>query len=92
MGNKKHGKRYRVEQIIPVLRQLESGKPIAELCRTYGVGEATIHRWRTKYGQMTESEAHRLRELEAENARLKRIVADQAMDNATLKELLAKNW
>lgn len=92
MGSKKYGKRYQVEQIISILRQLEAGKPIAGLCRTYGVSEATIHRWRIKYGQMTESEAHRLRELEAENARLKRIVADQAMDNAALKELLAKNW
>jgi len=89
---KKHGKRYTEEQIIGILRELEGGKPVAEVGRTYGVAEATLYRWRQKYGGMTVSEARRLRELEAENGKLKRIVADQALEITAVKELLSKKW
>jgi len=85
-------KRYSEEQIIKVLKEAESGMTVAEVCRSRGVSEATFYNWRRKYGGMEQSEIHRLRELEAENARLKRIVAQQAMDNDLLKEINSKKW
>jgi putative transposase len=84
--------RYREEQIIKVLKEAESGGAVAEVCRRHGVSEATFYNWRRKYGGMEQSEIHRLRELEAENARLKRIVAQQAMDIDLLKEIGSKKW
>lgn len=84
--------RYTEDQIIGILREVEGGKPIAEVCRQYGVSEATVHRWREKYHGMDKEQLHRLKELEAENARLRNIVAQQAMDNAALKDLLGKKW
>jgi len=84
--------RYTEEQVVKILGELKNGKSIAETGRQYGVSEQTIHRWRTKYGDMTVSEVRRLRELEAENRRLKEIVAQQALDNAVLKDLLSKKW
>jgi putative transposase len=84
--------RYTEDQIIGILREVEGGKPIAEVCRQYGVSEATVHRWREKYHGMDKEQLHRLKELEAENARLRGIVAQQAMDNAALKDLLGKKW
>jgi putative transposase len=86
------GTRYTEEQIIRMLRELESGTSIAEVCRRYGVSEQTVYRWRSKYGGLGTAEIQRLRELEAENSRLKRIVAQQALDIDGLKELLGKKW
>ncbi len=86
------GKRYSEEQIIRILREAEAGKTVAAVCREQGVSEYSFYRWRKKFGGMDVSEARRLRELEAENARLKRIVAQQALDNDAMKELLRKKW
>jgi putative transposase len=86
------GTRYQEEQIIRILKEVESGTPVAEVCRRHEVSEQTVYRWRNKYGGMEKSELHRLRELEAENSRLKKIVAQQVLDLDALKELLAKKW
>ena len=85
-------KRFTVEQIIGVLKESEAGAKVDELCRRHGISTATFYTWRKKYGGMDASEAKRLRELEAENARLKRIVADQVLDMSAMKELLEKHW
>ena len=84
-------KRYKEEQIIRILKEIESGRPVAELCRTYGVSEQTIHRWRKRYGGLSLPDLKRLKALEAENSTLKRIVANQAVDIDALKFLLSKN-
>jgi putative transposase len=86
------GKRYSEEQIIGILREVESGVSIVEVCRKYGVSEWSVYRWRSKYRGMDVSEAKRLRALEDENVRLKRIVAQQAMDIDALKQVLSKKW
>jgi putative transposase len=85
-------KRYTEEQIIRILEEVGSGKTVAETCRKYNVAEATVYRWRQKYRGMNQSELKRLKELEQENARLKKIVAQQALDIDALKELLGKEW
>ena len=85
-------KRFSEEQIIVVLKENEAGAKIDDLCRRHGISTATFYAWRRKYGGMDASEAKRLRELESENAKLKRIVADQMLDMSAVKELLAKNW
>ena len=85
-------KRFSEEKIIGVLKENEAGAKVDEICRRHGISSATFYTWRKKYGGMDASEARRLRELEAENARLKRIVADQVLDMSAMKELLAKNW
>lgn len=90
MGSK--GTRYKEEQIIRILKEVEGGSSIAEVCRKYGVSEQTVYRWRSKYGGLDTSELQRLRELETENSRLKKIVAQQVLDIDTLKELLTKKW
>ena len=86
------GNRYNEEQIIRILREVETGTSVAEVCRKYEVAEQTVYRWRSKYGGLGTSELQRLRELEAENSRLKRIVAQQVLDIDTLKELVSKKW
>ena len=86
------GTRYSEEQIVRILGEVTSGRSVAETARQYGVSEGTIHRWRKQFGGMELSEVKRLRELEAENARLKRIVAEQALDIAALRELLRGKW
>jgi putative transposase len=85
-------KRYTEEQIIAVLKEGEAGAMVGELCRKYGISNATYYNWKAKYAGMTVSDVRRLKILEAENRRLKQMVAEQALDNRTLKELLAKNF
>jgi putative transposase len=89
--SKSKGTRYTEEQILRILRELESGASVAEVCRKYEVADATLYRWRSKYGGMDTTQLQRLRELESENARLKKIVAQQLLDNDALKDLLEKN-
>jgi putative transposase len=86
------GTRYKEEQIIRILKEVESGISVTEVCRKYGVAEQTVYRWRNKYGGLDTSELPRLRELEAENSRLKRIDAQQALDIDMLKEVVSKKW
>ena len=86
------GTRYKEEQIIRILKEVENGISVADVCRKYGVAEQTVYRWRSKYGGIETSELQRLRELEAENSRLKRIVAQQALDIDVLKEVVSKKW
>lgn len=90
MANK--GTRYSEEQIIRILKEVEMGTTVADVCRKHGVAEQTVYRWRNKYGGLETSELQRLRELEAENSRLKRIVAQQALDIDVLKEVVSKKW
>jgi len=84
--------RYTEEQIIGILKEQEAGVPVAELCRKHGMSDATFYNWKSKYGGLDVSEARRLRSLEAENAKLKRLLADAMLDNAALKDLLGKKW
>ncbi len=84
--------RYTEEQIIRILQEVESGNPVAAVCRQYGVSEATVHRWRSQYKGMDQASLKRLRELGIENTRLKKIVAQQVMDIDALKELVGKEW
>ncbi len=85
-------KRFSEEKIIGVLKESEAGAKTDDICRRHGISSATFYTWRKKYGGMDASEAKRLHELEIENAKLKRIVADQMLDMSSMKELLAKNW
>lgn len=88
--------RHTAEQIVKKLREAEelrsAGRTFAEAAKELGVSEHTLHRWRAKFASLSEDETKRLKELEKENARLKKVVAEQVMDISTLKELLAKNW
>jgi putative transposase len=84
--------RCKEEQIIAILKEAEAGMKLAEIVRKHGISEQTFYRWRSKYGGMEVSEAARLRELEEENRKLKRLVADQALDILMLKEINAKKW
>ena len=83
-------KRFTEEQIIGILREHELGAKTADVCRKRGISEATFYKWRSKYGGMDVSEAKRLKALEEENAKLKKLLADARLDNAALKDLLAK--
>jgi putative transposase len=85
-------KRFGEEQIIGVLKEHEAGMKTADLCRRHGISEATFYDWKSKYGGLDVSEARRLRALEGENAKLKRLLADAMLDNAALKDLLTKKW
>lgn len=84
--------RFTEEQIIRVLKEHDGGMPIKELCRKHGVSEGTIYNWKAKFGGMEVSDARKLRGLEAENGKLKRIVADLTLDNLALKEINSKKW
>ena len=79
-------------QIAFVLKQAEDGTPVAEVCRKAGIAEATFYNWRKRYAGLMPSEVKRLRQLEEENAKLKRLLADTMLDNAALKVLLSKKW
>jgi len=83
--------RFTDEQIIGILREHEAGTPVSELCRKHGVSDASIYKWKAKFGGMDVSEAKRLKTLEDENTKLKRLLADAMLDNAALKDLLGKN-
>jgi putative transposase len=85
-------KNWSEEQIIGILKQVEAGRTVVEVCRENGVGESTFYKWRSKYGGLEVNEMRRLKALEEENARLKRLVAEQALDNIALKDALSKNW
>ena len=84
--------RFSEEQIIGILKQAENGRPVAELVRENGITETTFYRWRRKYGGMEVSDARRLKELEEENRKLKRMVADLALDIVALKDIVSKKW
>ena len=84
--------RFTEEQIIAILREHEAGVATADICRKHGVSSATFYKWKAKFGGMDVSEARRLKALEDENQRLKRMLADTMLDNAALKDLLGKKW
>jgi len=89
---KRMKKRFSEEQIIGILKQQESGVKTADVCREHNISQNTFYTWKSKFGGMNVSEAQRLKALEAENAKLKRIVADLTLDNVALKDVLSKNW
>lgn len=84
--------RFTEEQIIGVLKEHQAGLSAAELCRKHGLSDATFYNWRSKYGGMEVSEAKRLKQLEDENSRLKKLLAESMMDVSTLREMLGKNF
>lgn len=84
--------RFSEEQIIRILKEHQAGLGVKELCRQHGISDATFYKWRSKYGGMEVPDAKRLKALEAENAKLKKMLAEQMLDMATLKEMLAKNF
>ena len=84
--------RFSEEQIIGILKQQEAGRTVVDVCREAGISQATFYGWKAKFGGMNVSDAQRLRQLEAENAKLRRVVADQAVDIVALKDVLAKKW
>jgi putative transposase len=84
--------RFTEEEIIAVLREQEAGVATVEVCRKHGISTATFYAWKAKFGGMDISEAKRLKSLEDENARLKRLLADAMLDNVALKDLLSKKW
>ena len=86
------GKRFKEEQIIAVLKEAQAGVGVSELCRKYGISDATFYNWKAKYGGLTVNEARRIRLLEDENRRLKHIVAEQALEIQALKSVVSKNF
>jgi len=84
--------RFSEEQIIAILKEQEAGMATAEVCRRHGISSATFYKWKGKFGGLEVSDARKLRQLEDENARLKRLLADAMLDNAMLKEIGAKKW
>ena len=84
--------RFTEEQIIGILREPEAGVPVADLCRKHGLSSPTFYKWKAKFGGLDVSEARRLKALEDENAKLKRMLADAMLDNVALKDLLGKKW
>jgi putative transposase len=85
-------KRFTDEQMIGVLKEAEAGMKVAELCRKYGISDATYYNWKAKFGGMTVSEAQRLKALEAENNKLKRLLAEVMLDNSALKDVVGRKW
>lgn len=86
------GKRFKEDQIIAVLKEAQAGIGVSELCRKYGISDATFYNWKAKYGGLTVNEARRIRSLEDENRRLKHLVAEQALEIQALKAVVSKNF
>lgn len=84
--------RYSEEKIIEILRENEAGMTVADLCRKHGMSSATFYGWKAKYGGMDVSDAKRLKVLEDENAKLKRLLAEAMLDNTALKDLMSRKW
>lgn len=84
--------RFNEEQIIAILKEQEAGMTTAEVCRRHGISSATFYKWKSKFGGLDVSEARRLRSLEEENSRLKKLLAEAMLDNAVLKDLASKKW
>ena len=84
--------RFSEEQIICILREHEAGTPTADICRKHGISSATFYKWKAKYGGLEVSDARRLRSLENENAKLKKLLAEAMLDNAMLREVAARKW
>ena len=84
--------RFSEEQIIGILKEHQAGLSAAELCRKHGISDATFYKWRSKYGGMEVSDARKLKGLEDENRKLKKLLAEQMLDNSALKEMLGKNF
>ena len=84
--------RFSEEQIVAILKEAEAGTPTGELARRHGISQNTIYNWRKKYGGLEVSEARRLKQLEEENRKLKRIVADLTLDNTALRDVVSKKW
>ena len=84
--------RFTEEQIIGVLREQEAGSSTADVCRKHGISNATFYKWKAKYGGLEVSDAKRLKSLEGENAKLKKLLAEAMLDNAMLKDIAAKKW
>ena len=85
-------KRYSEEQIIGILKEAEAGVPVADLCRKYGMSDASFYTWRSKYGGMEVSEAKRLRHLEEENRKLKKLLAETMLEKDVLGDIVSKKW
>ena len=85
-------KRFSEEQIIAILKEHEAGVAVGDLCRKHGMSNASLYTWKSKYGGMEVSDAKKLKSLEEENGKLKRLLADAMLDNAALKDLLGKKW
>ena len=83
--------RFTEEQIIGILKEHQTGLTAAELCRKHGISDATFHKWRSKYGRLEASDAKKLKSLEEENRKLKKLLTKQMLDNSTLREMLGKN-
>jgi putative transposase len=86
------GSRFKEEQIIGILREQEAGSATAEVCRKHGISSATFYKWKARYGGMDVSDARRLKALEDENAKLKKLLAEAMLDNVMLKDIAAKKW
>lgn len=84
--------RFTEEQIIGILREQEAGQKTADVCRRHGISEGTFYKWKAKFGGMDVSDARRLKALEVENARLKKLLAETVLDNAMLKDIASKKW
>jgi putative transposase len=84
--------RFSDEQIIAILREQEAGRPTAEVCRKHGVSGATFYKWKSKFGGMDVSDAKRLKSLEDENSKLKKLLAETMLDNAILKDITSRKW
>lgn len=84
--------RFTEEQIIAIIQEYASGAKVTDLCRSHGMSDATFYKWKAKYGGMQVCEVKRLKDLESENNKLKKLLAEQMLDNAGLKGLLAKNF